>query len=129
MIRPIPKKLLIHSAELVTEFSPDKWGKPLESERVKLEHVRIEPSAKHVIGGSERYVHVSKGEVVRLAAVLFFDCKNSSPNDVVFALKDDLINEKSVVIQKVCFGRRQFTVQTIEALYADGIHHYEIGLV
>lgn len=129
MIRPIPKKLLIHSAELITEFSPDKWGKPRESERVQLKNVRIEPSAKHIIGGSDRYVHVSKGEIVQLAAVLFFDCRNSSPGDVAFALKDDLVNEKSVLIQKVCFGTRQFTVQTVEALYANGIHHYEIGLV
>lgn len=123
MIPPIPKKLLIHSAELITDFSPDKWGKPSESETVQLEHVRIEPSAKYVIGGN--------GETVQLAAVLFFDCRNSSPADVTFALKGDTVNGGRVVLQKVSFGGRLYTVQTVEALCADKnrIHHYEVGLV
>lgn len=123
MIPPIPKRLLIHSAELITEFSADKWGTPQKSETVQLEHVRIEPSAKYVIGGN--------GETVQLAAVLFFDCRNSFPADVSFALKDDTVNGGTVVLQKVSFGGRLFTVQTVEALYADRnrIHHYDVGLV
>lgn len=123
MIPPIPKCRLFHSAELITEFAPDKWGKATERDRAKLEHVRIEPSAKHVIGGN--------GETVQLAAVLFFDCRNSSPADITFALKDDAVNGRTVVLQRVGFGGRLFTVQTIEPLYADKnrIHHYEVGLV
>lgn len=123
MIPPIPKRLLIHSAELITEFSADKWGTPQKSETVQLEHVRIEPSAKYVIGGN--------GETVQLAAVLFFDCRNSSPADVTFALKDDTVNDRTVVLQKVSFGGRLYTVQTVEPLYADRnrIHHYEVGLI
>lgn len=123
MIPPIPKRLLIHSAELITEFSADKWGTPQKSETVQLEHVRIEPSAKYVIGGN--------GETVQLAAVLFFDCRNSSPADVSFALKDDTVDGVTVVLQKVSFGGRLFTVQTVETLYADKnrVHHYEVGLV
>ena len=123
MIPSIPKKALIHSAELITEFSADKWGTPQKSETVQLEHVRIEPSAKYVIGGN--------GETVQLAAVLFFDCRNSSPADVSFALKNDTVNGGTVVLQKVSFGGRLFTVQTVEPLYADKnrIHHYEVGLV
>lgn len=123
MIRPIPKNLLIHSAVLTTEFSPDKWGKPSESDTVQLKNVRIEPSAKHVIGGN--------GETVQLAAVLFFDCRNSTPRDVVFALKDDTVDGKRVVLQRVGFGGRLYTVQTVEALYGDRnrIHHYEVGLI
>ena len=123
MIPPIPKRLLIHSAELITEFAPDKWGKATERNTVGLEHVRIEPSAKHVIN--------SNGETVQLVAVLFFDCRNSSPADVTFALKDDTVNGKTAALQKVSFEGRLFTVQTIEPLYADKnrIHHYEVGLV
>ncbi len=123
MIPHIPKQLLIHSAELITEFTSDKWGKPQESENVSLKHIRIEPSAKHVIN--------SNGETVQLAAVLFFDCRNSSPSDVTFALKDDTVNGRTAVLQKVSFGGRIYTVQTIEPLYADKnrIHHYEVGLV
>lgn len=123
MIPSIPKKALIHSAELITEFSADKWGTPQKSETVQLEHVRIEPSAKYVIDGD--------GETIQLAAVLFFDCRNSSPADVTFALKGDTVNCGTVVLQKVSFGGRLFTVQTVEPLYADKnhIHHYEVGLI
>lgn len=123
MIPPIPKRLLIHSAELTTEFSADKWGKAQESETVKLEHVRIEPSAKHIIDGN--------GDTVQLAAVLFFDCRNSSPEGVRFALKDDTVNGRTVVLQKVSFRGQLFTVQTVEPLYADKnrVHHYEVGLI
>lgn len=122
MIPPIPKKLLIHSAELITEFTPDKWGKASEQKSVNLEHIRIEPSAKYIINGS--------GETVQLAAVLFFDYRNSSPADVTFALKDDNVDGKTAARQKVSFGGRLFTVQTVEPLYADKnrIHHYEVGL-
>lgn len=123
MIKPIPKRGLIHSAELITEFFPDKWGKATERNSVELEHVRIDPSAKYVIDGN--------GETVQLAAVLFFDCRNSSPTDVMFALKDDTVNGRTVALQKVSFGGRLFTIQTVEKLYADTnrIHHYEVGLV
>lgn len=123
MMPPIPKKLLIHSAELITEFSPDKWGKASERETVKLEHVRIDPSEKYVIG--------ENGETLRLSAVLFFDCRNSFPQNIKFALKDDAAEEKKVVLQKVSFGGRLFTVHTVKPLYADKnrIHHYEIELV
>ena len=123
MIKPIPKRGLIHSAELITEFAPDKWGKASERDTVKLKHIRVEPSAKHVIDGN--------GETVQLAAVLFFDCRNSSPADVTFALKDDTVNGKTVALQKVSFEGRLYTVQTVEQLYADTnrIHHYEVGLV
>lgn len=123
MIPPIPKQLLIHSGALITEFTPDKWGKASERETVKLEYVRIEPSAKYVINGN--------GETVQLAAVLFFDCRNSSPADVKFALKDDTVDGKIVALQKVSFRGRIYTVQTVEPLYADKnrIHHYEVGLV
>lgn len=123
MIRPIPKNLLIHSAEFITEFSPDKWGKSSDSETVQLKNIRVEPSAKHIIGGN--------GEFVQLAATLYFDCRNSSPRDVRFALKDDTVNGKKVVLQKVSFEGRLYTVQTVEALYADRnrVHHYEAGLI
>ncbi len=121
MILPIPKNLLIHSAELVTGYFADKWGRASESERQKLEHIRIVPCSKMVSDSS--------GISVRLSAVLFFDCKNSSP-DVTFALKNDEINGKKVDIQKVIFKGKIFTVKNIEPLYADSddIHHYEIGL-
>lgn len=122
MIPPIPKKLLPHSAELVTKFDPDKWGNSSESEAVILEHIRIEPSEKMITDDS--------GTQIRLSATLFFDQRNSSPASG-FSLKGDVIGGRTVDIQQIIFGGRTFTVKAIEAHYADGknIHHYEIGLV
>lgn len=122
MIPPIPKKLLIHKAELVTKYDPDKWGNSAESDSLLLENIRIEPISK--------IIKDSSGTEKQLSATLFYDCGHSSP-EVCFALNGDDIDGKTVVIQQVIFGGRTFTVKTIEALYADSenIHHYEIGLV
>lgn len=122
MISPIPKNLLVHSAELVTKYSPDKWGRSSSSSRQALSHIRIEPSSKMIADNT--------GTSVRLSAVLFYDCTNSSPG-VTFALKNDEADGKTVDIQQVIFKGRIFSVRTIEPLYADNekIHHYEIGLV
>ena len=122
MIPPIPKRLLVHSAELVTKYNSDKWGKASDSDSVQLEHIRIEPTSQIVTDSS--------GTMIKLSATLFYDCRNSSPS-VNFALKGDSVDGKTVEIQQVIFGGRTFTVQTIEPLYADTnkIHHYEVGLV
>ena len=122
MIPPIPKKLLPHSAELVTKFDSDKWGNSSENNNIVLEHIRIEPS--------EKIISESSGTKIQLSATLFFDLRNSSPS-ADFALKGDIVGGKTVDIQQVIFGGRSFTVKTIETHYADSknIHHYEIGLI
>ena len=123
MIPPIPKQLMIHSAVLVTRYNADKWGNASTSDSVQLEHIRIEPNSQLVTDNS--------GAMVKLSATLFYDCKNSSPAEVAFALKDDTVNGKAVDIQQLVFGGRTYTVQTIEPLYATSnkVHHYEVGLV
>lgn len=120
-IPPIPKKLLPHSAKLVTKYSPDKWGNASENNTITLGHIRIEPS--------EKIITDKNGAKIQLSATLFYDRKNSFPA-VNFALKDDFINGKNVDIQQVVFDGKIFSVKTIEAYYADSkmIHHYEIGL-
>lgn len=121
MIPPVPKRLLPHSAELVTSYDPDIWGEPSYSDSVWLENVRIEPLSKLITDSS--------GAIKKLSAVLFFDCRNSSPA-VKFALKGDDADGRTVDIQQVIFDGRTFTVQSIETFYADRgkIHHYEVGL-
>ena len=123
MIMQIPKKLLIHSAELITKFDPDKWGNSSSEEIIPLKFVRIETCVKMTAD--------SNGNMIRLSAVLFFDCKSSVPKEIKFALKSDILNGKTVDIQQVKFGEKIFTVQTIEPFYADEnkIHHYEVGLM
>lgn len=122
MIPPIPKMLLVHSAELITRYNADKWGNTTECDTINLEHVRIEPSSKSVTDTS--------GVTIQLAATLIYDCRNSAPRGVVFALTGDKSGEKTVEVQQVVFGGRTFTVKTIDALYADAsrVHHYEVGL-
>ena len=119
----IPKKLLIHSAGLITKFDADKWGNSSSKEIILLKFVRIEPCVKMIAD--------SNGNTIRLSAVLFFDCKNSSPKEIKFALKSDILDGRTVEIQQVKFGEKIFTVQTIEPFYADEnkIHHYEVGLM
>lgn len=122
MIPPIPQKYLIHSAELITRYNADKWGNSSEFDTVKLDHIRIDPTSKTVTDAT--------GTVVQLSAVLIYDCRNSAPKGVVFALTGDKSGEKVVDIQQVNFNGRMFTVKTIEPLYADTstVHHYEVGL-
>ena len=122
MIPPIPKMLLVHSAELITRYNADKWGNAAECDRASLKNVRIEPASKSVTDTS--------GTVIQLSATLIYDCRNSAPRGVVFALTGDKTCGKTVEVQQVVFGGRTFTVKVIDTLYADAdrIHHYEVGL-
>lgn len=114
---PIPRRLLIHSCELVTEFQKDKWGN-VSTDMKTLSCVRIEPCAKLVKG--------TDGTDVQLSAVLFFDCRTSCPRLTFFKLPGDGGCERQTVI----FDGRRYVVESIERLYdTHGIHHLEIGLV
>lgn len=114
---PIPRRLLIHSCELITEFSKDKWGN-VSTESVVISCVRIEPCAKVVKGAD--------GVDVQLSAVLFFDCRSSIPRSAVFKMPGDGGCERQTVI----FEGRRYVVGSIERLYdTKGVHHLEIGLI
>ena len=114
---PIPRRLLIHSCELITELPKDKWGN-VSAESVVLSCVRIEPCAKVVKGAD--------GVDVQLSAVLFFDCRTSIPRSAVFKMPGDGGCERQTVI----FEGRRYVVGSIERLYdTKGVHHLEIGLI
>lgn len=108
---PIPKRLLIHAAELQTVSEKNSWGKENLTDPVMLNHVRLEPSAK--------YVKDKQNNEIQLAAVLIYDCKNSRPSGLNFA--DG---------QVIAFNSETYQVQMVEALY-DGhrLHHYEVGVI
>lgn len=110
-MRPIPKKLLIHTVTLSHPAGKDRWGKKISGGDTVVHRVRMEPS--------RNIVKDKDNNEIRLAATLFFDCKNSRPADIVFAL-DDIIT----------FIGQKHQVKQVEPLY-DGqrLHHYEIGLV
>ena len=118
MTAAIPKRLLIHNAELINEFG-DEWA-VTESISAPLEHIRIEPSRS--------VVRDVKSQEVTLNALLFFDCTNSRCT-IPFALEGETVDGKVLLAQRAKFGGRTYTVKTIEPIYDDKrLHHYEVGL-
>lgn len=110
-MRPIPKSLLIHSVILHKKINEDRWGKGELDAGVELTYVRMEPSSK--------IVRDKNNAEIQLAATLFYDCKNSSPKNMMF-FTDDII----------VFNGAKHRVQIIEPLYDEKrLHHYELGLV
>lgn len=110
VIKAIPKKLLIHAAELQREV-PGAWG-PAGLEPVsQLTKIRIEPSS--------RIVRDKNSAELQLAALMFFDAKNSRPAAQQFA-EDQIVD----------FGGEKYQIVSVEPLTDEGkLHHYEIGMV
>jgi hypothetical protein len=108
-MRPIPKSLLVHKVTLYTKVS-GRWEETLGDD-ILLEHVRMEPS--------NQIIRDKQGAEQQLAAVLIYDCKNSRPGGMGFA-----------VDQVVEFNSQRLQIKTVEPLY-DGrrLHHYEMGLI
>ena len=110
-MRPIPKSLLIHAVTLHKKINKDKWGIGELDKGTELTYVRMEPSGK--------IVRDKNNAEIQLAAILFYDCKNSDPKSVMFET-DDLIEFNGVMHR----------VEVVEPLYDDKrLHHYELGLV
>lgn len=109
-MRPIPKYLLIHSAELKS-VEYDKWQSETSSKITELKNIRIDASSKLVTDNQNRQISLS--------AVLFYDCRSSRPRKVEFSHG-----------QKVIFNGREYTIEIIEPLYdKNKLHHYELGLI
>lgn len=107
-MKPIPKSLLIHSARLY-EVTENSWQEQEKKLLAELSRVRVEPSTKLIVTSNNRSV--------TLAAVLFYDCRNSTP---AAEFKPG---------QKLEFGGKLFTVETVEELYdKQKLHHLEVGL-
>lgn len=86
-MRSIPKKLLIHEAVHAVSTDSDRWGTEILVNRQKIDHIRIEPT--------EKIIRDKNNAEVQLAATLFYDCRNSRPKGMVFAVDDIiLVNEE-----------------------------------
>lgn len=110
-MRPIPKRLLIHTAELKTVGINNTWQDEKITDMTKLKKIRIEPCSRLVTAKDKRQVSLS--------AVLFYDCKNSCPKNQIFSQG-----------QKVIWNGTEHIIETIEPLYDDNkLHHYELGLI
>lgn len=114
MSRPIPRHLLPHRATLRRHSADqtNQWddvvskGKPIE-----LKYVRFEPTSKVLISATN--------EEVQLTAYMFYDCRNSSPTGLRFALKD-----------RICFDGVEYEIVDgiIPETAHQQLHHYELGL-
>lgn len=110
-MRAIPKSLLIHTVTLHKKANEDRWGKGELDSGTDLTYVRMEPSGK--------IVRDKNNAEIQLAATLFYDCKNSRPQDIAFQMDDIII-----------FNGMKHQVMLIEPLYDDKrLHHYEVGLI
>ena len=110
-MKPIPKKLLIHTVIHARSTDVDRWGAVETAQLAELKFVRIEPS--------KQVVRDKNNAEIQLAATLFFDCKNSKPAGTEFKV-DDLIS----------FNGEKYQIKVIEPLYdEDRLHHYELGLI
>lgn len=110
-MRAIPKKLLIHSATIKSISAEDRWGNITTTPPVDLNYIRLEPI--------KTIVKDSQNNEIQLNTLLFYDCKNSEPKDVVFA-KETIITINGV----------DHTIKTLEPLYDERkLHHYELGLI
>ncbi len=109
-MRYIPRKLLIHSAEIFTPISEDSFGNIVYSDGVRVEYVRIDSTEAVGFNGMKK----SDG----YSAVMIYDIKNSRPQ-----------NFKFTTGQKVVFdGYTAFVVSVSEFYEKTGLHHIEIGL-
>lgn len=109
-MKPIPKSLLIHSATAVEKGAPDLWGNRADEKRTRLSRIRIEPSSALSLSKSN--------EQIRLAAILFYDCRNSCPAGYDFSHTD-----------KIEIGKKQYDIVNVQTLYDERrLHHLEVEL-
>ncbi len=107
---PIPRSILIHSATLQTAKT-DRDQNPVYTTVAVLTRIHVEE-------GSTRQIISKDGTQKQLAAILFFDARNSAPVGTTFAAG-----------QYVLFSGREYRIETVEPQYEKRkLHHYEVGL-
>jgi len=111
-MQPIPRQLLIHSAE-------HKYGKSVRDDNgneswpssQQLQYVRFEPSGKMITDRSNKEI--------RLSMIMFYDQTNSLPVSVSFEVGDAIV-----------WHNNTFRIILVDYLHDElRLHHQEIGLV
>jgi len=111
-LKPIPKRLLIHSVVLHASPESDGWGGGSATDET-INYVRLEPSSA--------FAQTQDNEKVTLSAVLIYDARKSTP------IAQDWTNSLG---WKITGLGRTYTVVKADPLY-DGkrLHHWEMGLL
>lgn len=111
-MRPIPKKLLIHTVEYHEKIDDSRYGGGYMPPIV-INFVRLDIS--YAVKKS------SSNEEKLFKGLLFIDAVNSSP---AIEMKQD-----SKVIFEENGRKRTLIVQNVKPLYGFKLHHYEVELV
>lgn len=110
--RPIPPRVLVHTATHTKQVVDDVWESPVPTE-TELRRVRVY--------GNSNLTYQLDGAQYECNLTLIFDCTNSRPEGHEFA-EGDTIEWNSQV----------YTIKAITRCYTvegDGMHHWELGLV
>jgi len=111
MVRHIPKRLLIHTVSHKYTRTLDAFQKETFSGTRTIKYVRMDPSSSIVIS--------KENQQIKLTSLLFYDCLNSSPRDVVFILDEVIV-----------WNGQDFRIKVIDQIVDDhGTHHFELGLI
>lgn len=106
---PIPRALLPHKAQLLTE-TIDAWQNATVTDSKNLKYIRIDADLTHRADEKDT-VHAARW-------LLFYDCRNSLPRGVTFS-----------VGQTVTWNDLRLTIKKITPVWEDRtLHHYELEL-
>jgi hypothetical protein len=120
MLRPIPAKILTHTATLRQCAGVDVWQEPSYTDTT-LSRICVQPTHD---------TRLTKDDTeVALTSIAFIDARLSSPPGFDFAAAQD---ESEANGQPLAFefNGRRYTVVTVDTLCDDhgGYHHTELGL-
>lgn len=121
MLKPIPAKILTHTADLLVCSAIDEWQSPTQT-TVTLSNICIQPMHE---------TRMTKDNTeVALSSVAFIDARLSTPAGYDFQQAQDLSEANGAPLELIYQGRT-YTVLTVDTLVDDtgAYHHTELGLV
>lgn len=120
MLRPIPARILTHTATLKQCTGIDVWQEPTYTD-TELTHICVQPV-------HETRMDATNTEVA-LTSIAFIDARLSSPQGFDFQAAQDTSEANGCPLAFIYQGRH-YTVLTVDALCDDtgAYHHTELGL-
>lgn len=120
MLRPIPSRILSHTATVSIPTGVDAYQAPLDPTVYTVSKVCLQPSNTITLSGTMA--------TAQLSATLFVDARKSTPALDWFVLFEQA-NSINGQIQIECQGRN-FTLKSVDRLVDDdgNLHHWELGL-
>lgn len=120
MLRPIPARILTHSATLMQCTGIDAWQNPTYTE-TPLAHICIQPMHETRMDATNTQV--------TLNSVAFVDARLSTPTGFDFQAAQDASEANGAPLALIYNGRH-YVVLTVDALVDDtgAYHHTELGL-